>query len=230
MSMSAPATDIVWSGQQSAALDAIGKWLTHGDGSPFYLAGYAGTGKTTLAKEIGQCAGDAVFGAFTGKAADVMRRKGCGDAATIDSLIYIPKLELSCAAAPPCAAARACAARRDGNRCLHLRERFIGRTLNKHSAVAGADLVVIDEVSMVGSQMGEDLLSFDTPVLVLGDPGQLPPIMDTGFFTNRAPDFQLTEVHRQALGSPVIALATSAREGRRLPSGWHGDSRVLFRS
>jgi MoxR-like ATPase len=60
--MSALVTDIAghWSGQQSAALDAIEAWLTHGDGSPFYLAGHAGTGKTTLAKEIGRRAGDAV--------------------------------------------------------------------------------------------------------------------------------------------------------------------------
>src|SRR5215831_14656675 len=119
-----PAEDLAWSGQQIAALDAIGEWLEHGHGSsPFYLAGYAGTGKTTLAKEIGRRAGDAVFGAFTGKAADVMRRKGCADAATIDSLIYVPLVEVACAATPPCVVA-ACLA---GDRCQHRRERFIGR-------------------------------------------------------------------------------------------------------
>jgi exodeoxyribonuclease-5 len=77
--------------------------------------------------------------------------------------------------------------------------------------------------------MGEDLLSFNKPVLVLGDPGQLPPVMDTAFFTSRELDFQLTEVHRQALGSPVIQLATLAREGRALRCGQHGDSCVLSR-
>lgn len=188
--MSVLALDIVWSGQQSAALDAVEEWLAHGNGTPFYLAGYAGTGKTTLAREIGRSAGDAVFAAFTGKAADVMRRKGCADATTIDSLIYIPQLAVTCAASPPCAVIQSCPAMRDGNRCQHRRERFIGRTLNQQSAVADADLVVIDEVSMVGAQMGRDLLSFNTPVLVLGDSGQLPPIMDTGFFTSRAADFK----------------------------------------
>jgi exodeoxyribonuclease-5 len=49
--MSVLATDIGWSDQQSKALDAIEMWRTHGDGSPFYLAGYAGTGKTTLARD-----------------------------------------------------------------------------------------------------------------------------------------------------------------------------------
>jgi exodeoxyribonuclease-5 len=192
------------------------------------LAGYAGTGKSTLARAIGQLVGATVYAAFTGKAADVIRRKGCAGASTIDALIYRPELEVSCAAVPPCtiAGAIACA---DKERCPHVRERFVGRTLNEHSAVSDADLVVIDEVSMVGERMGLDLLSFGTPVLVLGDPGQLPPIMGTGFFTSRAPDFQLTEVHRQALGSPVIKLATAAREGRALPEGRHGDSVVVSR-
>jgi exodeoxyribonuclease-5 len=219
--------DVAWSDQQREALDAIEEWRTKGADAPFYLAGYAGTGKTTLAREIGQRAGHAVFAAYTGKAADVMRRKGCADASTIDALIYSPQLDVSCAAIPPCAAIQSCPATRDGNRCQHRRERFIGRTLNERSEVVDADLVVIDEVSMVGARMGEDLLSFDTPVLVLGDPGQLPPIMGAGFFTSRTPDFQLTEIHRQALGSPVIKLATLVREGRVLPEGRYGDSAVV---
>jgi exodeoxyribonuclease-5 len=219
-----------WSAQQRAALDAIETWLTKGASkarSPFYLAGHAGTGKTTLAREIGQRAGDTVFAAFTGKAASVMRRKGCVNASTIDSLIYMPQLESFCVATPPCIAIQACPHLRDENRCPHLREHFIGRILNEHSAAAAADLIVIDEVSMVGAQMGAHLLSFGRPLLVLGDPGQLPPIKDAGFFTSRTPDFQLTQVHRQAMGSPVIQLATLAREGRALPQGQHVDSRVL---
>jgi exodeoxyribonuclease-5 len=218
--------DIAWSFQQNVALDAIEDWLARCGDTPFYLAGYAGTGKTTLAREIGQRAGHAVFAAFTGKAADVMRRKGCANATTIDSLIYIPQLETSCAAAPPCVVIESCPAMRDGNRCQHRRKRFVGRTLNGLSEVADADLVVIDEVSMVGARMGRDLLSFGVPVLALGDEAQLPPVMGTGFFTNRPPDFQLTEIHRQALGSPIIRLATMAREGRPLPCGQYGDSRV----
>jgi exodeoxyribonuclease-5 len=224
-----PGNKVGWSGQQRAALDATEQWLARGGGTPFYLAGYAGTGKTTLAREIGRLAGNTLFAAFTGKAADVMRRKGCAGASTIDGLIYTPELEVSCAAVPPCAVIQTCPAVRGGQRCPHVRERFIGRTLNKQSEAAAADLVVIDEVSMVGEQMGRDLLSFDTSVLVLGDPAQLPPIMGAGFFTSRAPDFQLTEVHRQALGSPVIQLATLVREGRALPRRKYGDSAVVSR-
>ncbi len=58
----------------------------------FRLFGYAGTGKTTLARRIAEDVdGTVVYGAFTGKAASVMRQKGCYDAATIHSLIYRTK-------------------------------------------------------------------------------------------------------------------------------------------
>jgi len=73
---------------------------------------------------------------------------------------------------------------------------------------------VIDEVSMVDTFMGEDLLSFGVPILCLGDPAQLPPVKGGGFFTNQEPDVLLTEIHRQAAGSPILALATDIREGR----------------
>ena len=55
----------------------------------FRLFGYAGTGKTTLAKHLAEDVdGKVLFAAFTGKAALVMRRKGCDGASTIHSLIY----------------------------------------------------------------------------------------------------------------------------------------------
>jgi exodeoxyribonuclease-5 len=89
------------------------------------------------------------------------------------------------------------------------------------------DLCIIDEVSMVGESMGRDLLSFGVPVLTLGDIAQLPPIGGAGFFTAGEPDFQLTEVHRQAFDSPIIRLATWARQCRPLRRGSYGDSAVV---
>ncbi|NRA30157.1 MAG: AAA family ATPase, partial [Parvularculaceae bacterium] len=80
-----------WSPQQDDALLAASKWLKNRDDQVFRLFGYAGTGKTTLAKELAQQVdGDVVFGAFTGKAAHVLRQKGCDGAQTIHSLIYRP--------------------------------------------------------------------------------------------------------------------------------------------
>ena len=70
-----------WSAQQDAALKAVGAWLKAGEPQVFRLFGFAGTGKTTLARHVAQDVdGDVAFGAFTGKAASVMRAKGCTDA------------------------------------------------------------------------------------------------------------------------------------------------------
>jgi exodeoxyribonuclease-5 len=41
---------------------------------------------------------------------------------------------------------------------------------DEDSDIARADLIIIDECSMVDKRLGLDLLSFGKPVLVLGDP------------------------------------------------------------
>jgi hypothetical protein len=41
-----------WSPQQVTALDRVKRWYLSGTAQVFYLAGYAGTGKTTLAENI----------------------------------------------------------------------------------------------------------------------------------------------------------------------------------
>ena len=189
--------------QQDAALQAIAAWRRDGGAQVFRLFGYAGTGKTTLARRIADDVDGAVaFGAFTGKAASVMRQKGCHDAATIHSLIYRTK---------------------EGD------EGGPTFTLNRSGPAAKADLIVIDECSMVDSDLGNDLLSFDKPVLVLGDPAQLPPVRGGGFFTEAEPDVMLTEVHRQAADDPIVRMAMTIREGGRLETGEYGESRVIRR-
>src|SRR5262249_55316907 len=64
---------------------------------------------------------------------------------------------------------------------------------------------------------------FGRPILVLGDPGQLPPIKGAGAFTNVEPDVMLTEIHRQAGESAILRLATMARQGETIPFGAHDD-------
>jgi exodeoxyribonuclease-5 len=94
--------------------------------------------------------------------------------------------------------------------------------LNDASDVLDCRLLVLDEVSMVGDEMAADVLSFEKPVLVLGDPGQLPPIKGSGAFTEGVePDVMLTEIHRQAQESAIIRLATMAREFGFIPYGQH---------
>ena len=89
---------------------------------------------------------------------------------------------------------------------------------------------MIDECSMVDAELGRDLMSFDCPLLVLGDPAQLPPIQGGGFFTDCEPDAMLTEVHRQAQDDPIVRMSMDIREGRELEIGRHGESEVVPRS
>lgn len=196
-----------FSPQQDQALTAIADWhkaARKGRGERvFRLFGYAGTGKTTLARHIAEgIDGDVLFAAFTGKAAAVMRDRGCGDAQTLHSLIYRSKDQKS------------------------EEPTFV---LNRQSDVKKAELVIVDECSMVDAELGTDLLSFGVPVLVLGDPAQLPPVKGGGFFTEHEPDVMLTEVHRQAEGDPIIRLSMLARGGERLPRGIFGASKVIGR-
>jgi exodeoxyribonuclease V len=194
-----------WSYQQDAAIKAVGNWLHDRRGPQcFRMFGFAGTGKTTIAKEMENLVrGPVLFGAFTGKAALVLRKKGCAEARTIHSLIYTVDEE-------------------DPG----WEPKFV---LSPFSEVKGAGLVVIDECSMVDEKLGRDLLSFGTKVLVIGDPAQLPPVKGAGFFTSAEPDFMLTEVHRQAKDNPIISMATTIREGGKLDHGDYGESRVITR-
>lgn len=192
-----------WTPEQDAALTAVDEWLQYGNAPVFRLFGYAGTGKTTLAQHIAENVdGKVLFAAFTGKAALVMRDKGCVGASTIHSLIYRPSEDNS-----------------------ETPDFFIHRD----SPVKKADLVIIDECSMVDEELGRDLLSFGTKLLVLGDPAQLPPVKGAGFFTEHEPDFLLQEVHRQARDNPIIALSMEVRAGNSLEYGRYGESRIIYK-
>ncbi|MGE0846638.1 MAG: ATP-dependent RecD-like DNA helicase [Flavobacteriaceae bacterium] len=199
-----------FSPQQDRALKEIARWLKAGDRQLFRLFGYAGTGKTMLARHIAEGVdGEVLFAAFTGKAAQVLRARGAHNARTIHSLIYRPRGE---------------GEEDEEGKVTPL------FSLNRQSPLAKADLVIIDECSMVDEALGRDLLSFGTPVLVLGDPGQLPPVSGGGFFTEHEPDVMLTEIHRQARDNPIIDMASIVREGGQLEHGRYGDSRVIPRA
>src|SRR3954462_4503545 len=79
---------------QDSSLNSVAEWLMAqpGQSGPppiCRMFGYAGTGKATLARHIADGVdGEVKFAAFTGKAALVMRNKGCDNASTIHSLIY----------------------------------------------------------------------------------------------------------------------------------------------
>jgi exodeoxyribonuclease-5 len=229
--------------EQKHALSAVRRWLKNpGRKQVFRLFGYAGTGKTTIAKELVAGIDGVLFATFTGKAALVLASKGCEPAVTIHSLIYQPK-EKSEETLKQLEAAlerqeEMPLERRDEARIKELtwmisvekkNLRSPSFSLNSDSPLKEARLLVIDEVSMVDANMARDLMSFDVPILCLGDPGQLPPVKGTGYFVQDEPDVLLTTIHRQAEGNPIIDLATLARSGTDLPLGDHGDSAVVLR-
>jgi exodeoxyribonuclease V len=193
-----------FSPQQAEAALMVKAWLKDPSAPQvFYLAGFAGTGKTTIANRLAEDVRNVLFAAFTGKAALVLAQKGCRPSSTIHSLIY----------------------KVDENQRTGL-TRFV---LNKDSELMNADLLIVDEVSMVGEDLAFDLLSFGIRVLVLGDPAQLPPVGGEGFFTKREPDYMLTEVHRQAADNPIIRMSMDIRAGKTLQVSSFGESRVIPR-
>jgi exodeoxyribonuclease-5 len=84
---------------------------------------------------------------------------------------------------------------------------------NSPLADPDVDGVVVDECSMLDERIVTDLLSFGKKLLALGDPAQLPPVRGSSFFGDREPDALLTEVHRHALESGILRLATFVRQG-----------------
>jgi exodeoxyribonuclease-5 len=235
-------SDISLSDKQTVALRALREWFRNGtaDQQVFRLFGYAGTGKSTIVKfaidELGLDEDEVLQACFTGKAAYVLQRKSGMPCSTIHRLIYrvheaseaeiadakLQLEELETAALALYGADRVTADTEIAALQMSLKEMRQPRFgLNEESKVRDCGLVVLDEVSMVGPDMASDLLSFGKPVLVLGDPGQLPPIKGAGAFTLRAPDVMLEEIHRQAAESAVIRLATMARQGQPIPRGQH---------
>jgi len=242
-----------WGPQQNDALKDVDRWLRDRSGPQLYrLFGYAGTGKTTLARHLSEDVnGTVLFAAYTGKAASVLRASGCLNAQTLHSLIYLPKeksrerllhLQLELADVRR-ALAEGDIPQDKVQGWVDRMTRLSGEveaeeknnerpdwTLNLESALTTAALLVVDECSMVNEEMAQDILSFGCKVLVLGDPAQLPPVTGTGYFTDATPDFMLTEIHRQARDNPIIWLATQVRTGNRLEQGQYGSSSVISRA
>ena len=89
-------------------------------------------------------------------------------------------------------------------------------------ALRAADLVVVDEMSMVTSQLLNHLrraVKPDAQVLMIGDPDQLAPVGSGQPFTDlidagAVPVARLATVHRQAHGSRILEACDLVRAGR----------------
>ena len=166
------------------------------------IAGYAGTGKSTLVRfiiEALQIDPQAVcYATFTGKAAEVLRKKGNNNTLTLHKLLYenimLPNGEY-----------------------LHIPKK-----------VLGFKIIVVDEISMVPKQMIELLFSHNCYVICLGDPFQLPPIdknADNHLLDN--PHVFLYEIVRQAEESEIIRISMDIREQRNILNFDGNDIKVL---
>lgn len=178
------------------------------------VTGAAGTGKTTLIRAVVTEHPDAAVVAYTGQAARMLRGRGVASASTIHSCIYLPTEE-----------------RRE--RVAELRGKLDRETDADERRIIESQLApllqptfllrdnitasvfVVDEASMVGERIADDLISFGIPVVAVGDANQLPPVGDKpGFDLSGAVDVRLTKILRQEAGSPIIDLATRIAAGQ----------------
>lgn len=177
------------SADQSRALAAIERFARDvRPARPFFvLHGLAGTGKTTLMGVLARKYRAAQLAAFTGKAASVLRSR-VGEGArvsTLHSILYDFRGLVE--------------DRREG-----LRPTFVSK-----EASLPRRLILVDESSMIGAQLAQELIRTEARIVCCGDPGQLPPVRDQQFFTE--PDEELEEIHRQALESPIVRQAHAVR-------------------
>lgn len=176
--------------------------------SMFTMGGFAGTGKTTVLSEtIAELRAikrfekmTVAFCCYTGKAATVLREKLENAKAiqksdycgTIHGLIYKPIWE-------------------EGKI-----ERWEKVNQIPH------DIIIIDEGSMIGETIFNDLKSYGVPIVAVGDHGQLPPVCSK-FNLMENPMVRLEKIHRQAETNPIIKLSLMARNGEQIPyGGWVG--------
>lgn len=212
--------------EQDEALKAIHKWIKAPDHEwMFYLGGYAGTGKTYLLHHlINSLDKPPICLCPTGKAASVLQKKlKTVTVNTIHSALYVPnapsmydlmRLEEQLLNLPGDVKLIGMIQEEK----MRLNERKLTFSEKDNVKIQPHDLVIIDEASMVTNRMLDDLEKTMAKVLFVGDPGQLPPVGDSGYFATQHPDVILTEVQRQALGNPIIRLSMDIRKGRDIES------------
>lgn len=188
---------------------------------PFFLGGYAGTGKTTILKALeSRIPGKVTFLAPTGKACQVLKTKlsRAAKVRTIHSFLYLP-VEVG-----ESTVKRWKEEADNGSQYARskLRAYESGFTVDfVDNAVQDVpDIVVVDESSMIGQREYERLREVCKKLVFVGDPFQLPPITSASIIPGSADEFDafLDEVHRAALESPITRLSMDIRSGQF--KGW----------
>lgn len=156
------------------------------------ISGYAGSGKSTLVKFIVSALQipeeEICYTAFTGKACNVLQKKGNKNVCTLHRLLYehFP--------------------RQDGTFFKRPKETLYPYTV-----------IIVDEVSMASKDLMNQLFTHPVYVICLGDPFQLPTInpADDNHLLDH-PHVFLDEVHRQAQESEIIRLSMDIRAQKSL--------------
>ena len=164
------------------------------------IAGYAGSGKTYLVRAIIEKLGlhphEYAMATFVGKAALRLQQTGFPQATTLHKFLYESKPIFA-----------------KGTReiiSFHHQPYPLS-----HFKESGLKLVIVDEVSMVPDKILHQLAATGLQVIMLGDPGQLPPIgADNGMLDR--PHIFLDEIQRQAEGNSIIKLSKMIREGEKI--------------
>ena len=198
------------------AIDYIHNYNYRSGRKWFEISGAAGTGKTTVVREIINRShidiNKVMFVAFVGKATLALRMNGL-NAKTIHSSIYdlVKTYDTD----------------NWGNVIIRNGKPVYKTKFVKKDKLDGDPmLIVLDEGGMVAESMANDLLSFGVPMLVLGDKHQLPPVFGNSMFLSN-PDVTLNEIMRQSKDSPIIYLSQLAMYGYPIPYGTYGDNECL---
>ena len=203
---------------QETALQNLLHWWKYKTKQVFEISGAAGTGKTTIVKELIEAlclsADQVLFMAYIGKATLALARTGL-NAKTIHSSIcnieMVPKED------------------ENGEPIVTDKSRYIWvpKFTRKQHLDGDIRLIVVDEAAMVPEELAKWILEFNIPVIALGDLNQLPPVIGNSFFLKN-PDVILTEIMRQSDESPIPWLAKDILEGKRLTRGNIGNSIAIM--
>ncbi|HEY6020526.1 MAG TPA: AAA family ATPase [Candidatus Paceibacterota bacterium] len=196
---------------QVDAVNAARAWYQSRDARPFRVFGPAGSGKTTVASHIIAALGTTTQAlAPTNRAARILRTKGVHSARTIHSVLFRPlnwcwtnnhQVDSTCI--------------QEESKHQHA-----PRFFKREDPPEGVKCFTIDEASMVGRKIAEDIEMFRIKTLVIGDPYQLPPVMDHPGYTTDLPGVDLDSSHRFDSMSDIGKLANIIRVSSGLKD-WH---------
>lgn len=235
--------------EQDRAVNSVRGWFNDPFKQVFYLGGLAGTGKSTLISPIIESVNlnleQIAIIAPTAMAAKVVRNKlrGWGveaPSSTIHKAIYQPRLTKPEIIEMDLARAMSALSAHPGSKLYQARVKLLETNLeraydindikfrlNPDAGIMNTKLIIVDESSMVGTEIAEDLKSFDIPILAIGDPGQLKPIGDSPGLCIGTPDALLTEIHRQAQDNPIILYSHLVRSGKTMDYGDYGALKII---